>query len=401
MSNNPSISFLIGAGFSAPMGYPIGNQLNDLLVNCSGNEFSFHTDGTIVISSDGKKPHFGYKNSYELQFDLLRKLISHYYTQKSSFDYEEFYDFLHQEAVTDKGVAEIVEPYLKGYSSVKDVLHYLNNIYNQMVAYYLKDGDGNKWYDNAGHVCRPIFPGYTGILNVLHELLKTHIVNMHSLNHDLFFERLNWSDWINGEICDGFEELGSPYYGELYTGGRCYKVRLERYTGRYDKKIRFYKLHGSADYVIYYADQQGVGRPEVYLKTRFGVRTGDLYKEKNGQTGDPEYEHCSINYHADFLTGTTSKMDRYGEPLIYKKNFEFFRNNLIETEMLIIIGYGGKDEAINKMIRENFDFVNKKVIIIDPFPGEKVKILQNLLHAKLVKKHLEVIDMSDIIIAVE
>lgn len=46
-------------------------------------------------------------------------------------------------------------------------------------------------------------------------------------------------------MCDGFEELGSPFYGELL---RTYKCRLSRYTGKYTKKIRLYKLHASKDY---------------------------------------------------------------------------------------------------------------------------------------------------------
>ena len=39
LTNGKSISFLLGAGFSAPKGYPIGNQLNEKLLTCSGDNF--------------------------------------------------------------------------------------------------------------------------------------------------------------------------------------------------------------------------------------------------------------------------------------------------------------------------------------------------------------------------
>lgn len=59
------------------------------------------------------------------------------------------------------------------------------------------------------------------------------IVDVHTLNHDLFLERLNITDWLQGNLCDGFEEMGSPYYGKLRTDDDSYMVRLARYTGFY------------------------------------------------------------------------------------------------------------------------------------------------------------------------
>lgn len=392
-----SISILLGAGFSANMGYPIGSQLNTHLTDCTGDEFAFHTDGTLIIASDGSKPNIGYKTSYDSQFDFCKELIAYYNKKNNGFDYEEFYDFLKDSASKDKEVELIAKPYLKGYNSLAELLSHLDNIYAHLIDYYLKDGNGNRWHDNAGHACGPIFPGYTGILNCLKELSKTHDINIHTLNHDLFFESLNASDWIMGEICDGFEELGSQYFGELNSYGRQYKVRLSRYTGCYDKKFRLYKLHGSRDYGVYYTLKKGIGMPETYIKTRFGIRFGDIFKERTDENGNLEYEHCFINYHADFLTGTTSKIERYKEPLLYKKLFELFRNNLKSGSQLIIIGYGAKDTEINKMIIENFDYRNKPVIIIDPFPAAQIKELEQKVNAKIVIKQLDEVSIDDLL----
>jgi hypothetical protein len=62
----------------------------------------------------------------------------------------------------------------------------------------------------------------------------------------------------------------------------------------------------------------------------------------------------------------------------------------------LIIGYGGKDKEINKMIFENFDFKNKKSFIIDPLPGPKLIELALTLNSKIITKQLEDIELTDI-----
>ena len=74
------------------------------------------------------------------------------------------------------------------------------------------------------------------------------------------------------------------------------------------------------------------------MKTRFGIGFSDLYKEKENENNEFEYESCPSSYHADFLTGTTSKIERYKEPLLYKDLFELFKQNLREAKILLIIG---------------------------------------------------------------
>lgn len=171
---------------------------------------------------------------------------------------------------------------------------------------------------------------------------------------------------------------------------------MERYTGKYDKKFRLYKLHGSRDYGVYYTSQGAMASPEKYLKTRYGIGFGELYKEKTNDKGELEYEHCWFNYHADFLTGTTSKIERYKEPLLYKTLFELFRQNLKEAQQLFIIGYGGKDSEVNRMLLENFDYKNKKSFIIDPFAGKQVNDLATKLNSTVIAKHLNDINHVDI-----
>ncbi len=392
-----SASILIGAGFSAPMGYPVGSELSERLLSCDGSKFGFHTSGSLVVSTNGTKPDFGYKTSHDFEFDFCRDLIQHYNKTKGYFDYEEFYDYFNYDAKCDPEVDDLFKA--KNYGAQNDLdqmIYSLKNIYTQLVSYFLKDSEGKSWYDDAAHMCGPTWYGYTGILNCLKKLSESFLVNVHTLNHDLFFERLNYSDWLQGELCDGFEELGSPYFGDLSVQGRRYKCRLQHYTGKYDKKFRLYKLHGSKDYGIYYGSNGALLTPERYVKTRWGVGFSELYKEIQDKDSKLMYERCWINYHADFLTGTTSKIERYKEPLLFKILFQHFRTNLKEADKLIIIGYGGRDSEINKMILENFDFNNKPSFVIDPYPGNDIRQLAEQIGARLIIKQLENVDVNEL-----
>jgi hypothetical protein len=385
LKEEKSISLLLGAGFSAPMGYPIGNQLNEKILNC-------HTDETLII---GDNPNARLTHQY---FDFCRDVIRHYNSIKD-FDYEEFYDYLKDEAKDDKKLEELCRT--KDYSNdefynFEQYLFQADSIYNQLVGFYLKDRAGKSWYDDEPHSLKPTFDGYIGFLNCIEELSKNHIVNVHTLNHDLFFERLNRTEWINGELCDGFEELGSPFYGELLHDNRTYKCRLLRYTGKYDKKIRLYKLHGSKDYYVYHSKKGAILYPETFIKSRYGIDTTAFHKEIKKKGGIIEYETDFINYHPNFLTGTTSKISRYQEPLLYKKLFELFKKNLQKAEMLIIIGYGCKDTEINRYILDGFG-TKKPCFVIDPFASDIVKDFATKMgkNTTLIEKHIENLSLAD------
>jgi hypothetical protein len=393
-----SVSLLIGAGFSAPMGYPIGNKLNMTLLNEDGKHFSFHTKGTLVTTEDGKKPNAPCSTSYDISFEFCRALIQYFNKENGYFDYEEFYDFIKSDAYKQPAVIALAKPFLKSFArDVEQLFFSVDNVYVQVVSFYIKDKDGRKWYDDEPHACKPIFPEYTGFLYTVEALSKTQdSIDIHTLNHDLFLESLNHSDWISGNLCDGFEELGSSYFGELTVKDRNYKCRLEHYTGKYATKCKLYKLHGSFDYVAYYKSDRGMMVPETYIKSRFGIGVDDLYKEVREENGGLAYERCHVNYHSDFLTGTTSKIERYQEPLLFKKLFQLFRENLKNADSLIIVGYGCKDSEVNKMILENFDFKKKKSFIVDPFAGNQVKAFADQLGAKISGKTLDNLSIADV-----
>ena len=383
-----SVSILLGAGFSAPMGYPIGNDMNEDLLNFDDSALDFAPCGSLATSTDGTKPTFqinGVFNNHQKYFIFCKRLIKEYTEAHNGiFDYELFYDFIKTEEAKQERYQRLCDDL---YGDSENYEHYLFNvshIYNQMAAHLIKDKTGKSWFDDEPFKVHS-FNGYNGFLSYISELSREFIVNVHTLNHDLLFESFNNTGFINGNISDGFDEYGSEYYGKLTTNGRTYHCRLERYKGRYNTPIRLYKLHGSLDYVPFYQrNEHGMMIPENYIKIKYGIGAGNIMKSRKSKIG---YDVSPFEYHADFLTGTTSKIQRYNEPLLFKKLFKKFINNLRDADRLIIVGYGCKDKGINDMIKENFDYRNKPSFIVDAYAkdGSQVDLFKNELQAQLLR----------------
>lgn len=396
LSERKSIAFLLGAGFSAPKGYPIGEAINKRLLNFNDSTLDFSPAGKLA-KIDNKTPKFQIDrvlNNHQKYFVFCKRLIKEYtITHNNKFDYEKFYDFIKTNEAMDNRYKKLCDDLYENNETYGNYLFNVPHIYNQMVAHLIKDKTGKSWYDDESFKVN-FFDDYTGFLMYLSELSKEFIVNVHTLNHDLLFESFNNTGFINGDLSDGFDEFGSKYYGELTTQNRTYHCRLERYKGRYNTPIRLYKLHGSLDYVPFYRQNKyGVMVPENYVKIRYDIGAGNIIKERKSKIG---YDISPFEYHADFLTGTTSKIQRYNEPLLFRKLFKTFRKNLRKAEKLIIIGYGCKDEGINEMIKENFDYKHKPTFFIDAYAkeGGQVEMFKNELHAKLLRVQIDEISKA-------
>jgi hypothetical protein len=350
-----SISLLLGAGFSVPMGYPNSEQLSEKLLNCSNDNLWFTPSG--LLSGTERQP---IKTEYDWYFDFCKDLMKYY--NKGKFDYEKFYDYYNGDAKNDNELRNwfATKKYNGGEAKYEDYLSGVNIVFNQLVKFYLKDENGNDRYDNNITDFSTTFNRYTGFLNCIEELSKDYIINVHTLNHDVFFESLNKTRWINGELCDGFEELGSPFYGVLEYQNKKYTCRLSKYTGIYDKKVRLYKLHGSGDYHIFQSNKI----MDNYIKINYDIDITNLKKEKRNEKRQLTYESDGTQYYPDFLTGTTSKIFRYKEPL-YKHLFKLFEKNLKQAEILIIIGYGCRDAEVNNILLKNFR-KKKKCYFVNP-----------------------------------
>lgn len=382
------ISLLLGAGFSVSRGYPTANKLNQQLLELTPEDFWINTVGVLHRKSkDAENPTFysSYSHYGRFTIDLIQ-----YYTTIKEFNYEEFYDFynsVYRGEREDKGLEAFCENFRKESGVTTDnqnLYSQANKVLNQLILKLLVDNEGKSHYRPV-HLGKPIYPGYTGFLYCMESFSLYEKVNIHTLNHDIFFEVFGFSDWLKEGLSDGFSEIGSSYYGTLQNE---YKVRLPYFADKFDKKYCLYKLHGSIDHIPFHYDYNDF-KIETYLKLKINIPITQVYKECELKTGELGYLNDPINYHTDFLSGTTSKILRYDEPVYYNKMFSHFRVNLKNSNKLIVIGYGGADDEVNNIIEDSFDFKNNEVYIVEPYPSERTNQFIERFGVKLLEKFPE------------
>jgi len=353
------LSFIIGAGFSAPDNYPTRKELNERLRKISHKEIMIHTDGSAMFLNDQPDLNAKWTNVEQKQF--VEKFLN-YYTSTiipniESFDYESFFDYyqgLHYGRLKCSRFESFADIFRKENNSQIDntnLLGHFHNTFNQLLASQLM-----RWPKKV-HLAK-FYTKYPEFLTFIEEIRDTYDkIHFHSLNHDLLIEELSNSDAMQAELSDGFEELGSPFYSKNNDG---LTIRLKRFTNNFSKKFCLYKLHGSIDHYIY----NFKNKEYESVKVPYGVSTYDLMKEFTNDNGELEYDRCFWNYYPDFLSGTTEKIASYEEQHFYKPLFDHFIENLKKSDYLISIGYGLGDSKINEFIKENFLNVKSKTMII-------------------------------------
>lgn len=386
-----SISLLLGAGFSAPMGYPIGGKMNDKMQHLDVNSFWFDNAGKLKVydkdapaEDRGKTGNNDYQESFRLCLALIKEYAS---VPDRNFDYEKFYDFIYTDKAKNLCFSKLLEPLNAEPEKCECYLDSVPSIYNQLVDYCLKDRNGNSWYDKKADQEEPISI-YSGFLNCLSALCETTEINVHTLNHDLLFDSFNNYGHLKDKISDGFCECGSPFYGELKCNESSYICRLPRFFGVYDSAVRLYKLHGSLDYVPFYRTREGYEKEFMcYVKRRREIGVSEIKRDCGLWKG---YEDSQFQQHPDCLTGSTVKVLRYKEPF-FNNLLCHFEENLMQADKLIIIGYGFKDDGINNIIMRSFDYEHKHVYIVDnhaPKDGLVAKFAKKL-NAHWLKVEIE------------
>lgn len=381
------VSFLLGAGFSVNQGYPMASELNEQIQSVNPDNLTIDSEGNLFNLPESKEDPFWYFSDARKKH-FVKELIGLFMAENKEFDYEMFYDFLmNPELLKRTDFKEVCEQFRKKYDIKSDNLEYGNRelidktvrLINQYIQILLVDKNDENFYKPVG-LMKPLPEEYTGFLQLTEKMGEDSIVHIHSLNHDIYFETFNQTEWINGDLADGFEEMGSKFYGRIEDNKM---IRLKYFANKYDKKYNLYKLHGSLDQFPF---RHQDGSPTEYIKIRKGVSTSNLYKEVEDEDGNFFYENDFTNYHPDFLSGTTHKILRYDEEGYFKEVFEHFVNNLKKSNKLIIVGYGCRDSEINKMIVKNFDFKNKPVFILDPFPSDEVKSFAAEINAEIIEQ---------------
>ncbi|MDB5032681.1 hypothetical protein [Mucilaginibacter sp.] len=387
MSN---ISLLLGAGFSVNKGYPTANQLNNKITSLRGDEFTVAQQGSVCWLKKGQVDPYIHDASHTYKLFTL-ELIAFYVANHESFNYEEFFDYytnVNQPGQTDEAFEQLCNAFREKHNIENeniDLIGRHNSIFNQLISGFLVDRDGTKFYEKIHHMGP--YAGYNGFLGCLQKWGNENIVHINTLNHDLFLESLNHTDALHGNLSDGFQELGSPFYGGMEDGS---KIRLSYFSCEYDTNFRLYKLHGSLDQYPFHL--MNGGKIDSYIKIKPGIGVTDLYKEVTDEDGKLAYINDFINYFPDFLSGTTSKILRYSDLIYYEGIFKAFESNLQASDTLILIGYGCGDQEINNIILENF---KGRIYVVDPFPQPATFEFCEKAKAVLVQKTPEQIGLDD------
>lgn len=406
-SNNASnsgrrgrIVILLGAGFSIDQGYPTSDNVAKRLASITKNDFYFASDGTMCVGNNTEHED----NLYQNLFLFLLELIGHYVDKVGvdSFNYEEFYDAVNLSLrdkqpefkpsfnVLNSECRKIGEKYTSDLFTYEQLLRRLPIMFNQVIGAVIRQEGMQFPFYNDTETFINNYPDYTNFLHYIKNQSASNIIDVFTLNHDLFFDSFKniceLKDEKNSKslISDGFDDYGSEYFGVVEKNGCSYYCRLERYTGRYPTPIRLFKLHGSLDYVLCYKAKKTIkgyiALPLKYVKAKNGICPYEFYKTTRNRM---QNEYCLTDYSESFLSGTISKTLHYTE-LFYKRLFSKFDNSIENAGKFVIIGYSGKDEEINKHIIEHFNRKKTSCTIIDFSPDADLRNLADKLNAKIL-----------------
>lgn len=134
-SEREHIAFLLGSGFSVPCGMPTGQQLNSKILNIDSEPITESWEGLLAVSKDGRPYRTGSPQDKDL--DFLKVLMKYYNENIAPFDYEAFYDYLHEKAIRNKEIEKLAEPYVSEYRNYEQLLYSFDPIYIQIVEYSL------------------------------------------------------------------------------------------------------------------------------------------------------------------------------------------------------------------------------------------------------------------------
>jgi len=356
------ISFLIGSGFSIPIGLPPTGKINERLQNIKESEIIIHTSQDARFLREGETdPNADHMNPERRRFieEFLIFYNENILKENEHFHYEDFYDF-YSSILRGGDVPDNYSKFLDAFEKRKekkyssDFLFNFDLTFNQLIA-----GLIHKPFERCS-LGKPYHPNFKAFLLLLEELKKYNIIHLHSLNHDLYMEYLCQSETLSSNIDDGFEEIGSPFYGNLYSKNERYMVRIPRFIDKFVKRFRYYKLHGSINNYWFKDDESS-----TLIRLKWGLGNTDVFKEINDK-GVLKYNNSPLYFHSDFLSGTTSKIRRYDKGHYYPLMFNYFVENLKNSDHLIIIGYGFGDRKINELIESHFGISDSnKIFVID------------------------------------
>jgi len=334
------LSFLFGAGVSIKSGIPgIGDITEEIL---NGNDFGEHTDGNFYQGFS--------KNVYLERIQTwciwIKQLIDDFYCKKEDnhiTNYEDIFYIIDQ--IKNSESYEFENPalfplLLKIESEKKKIFgcdlnnEQISKLIDASLSYihcvvWQKINKRIVYSDQFSTLKRVIDEGIANSINIC------------SLNHDLVIEDFLRKN--NLEFTDGF--------------------KLDGKLGFWDESIfisesettHLLKLHGSIDWFLV----QDKESREHLCKLPADAEPNCIYRI------DPRMEYSTLNRPL-ILIGTFNKILNYSYGL-WEFLFQKFKEQLIETEYLIVSGYSFGDKGINIRIVDWLRLpISKKILIIHP-----------------------------------
>lgn len=365
---NSSISFLLGSGFSVADGMPLVSDINRKLLELE--DIYIHSDMNAMLVSDfNKNTYRGLWKDESFFIKFIQYYSKKILSDSSQFNYEMFFDFINEfldygkhsdeiKTFCDNFRQTILKESETRFDDDNNLVFRFKIYFNKIVSSFFQVA---KYYEDVSSDYYPPYNDFTRFL--IEQLNKNKSIRVHTLNHDLLFEHLAAkNNFLSNNFTDGFGDINSPYYGELYTNEKIkkkYKVRLRRFQDNFEKLLALFKLHGSID--TYIADISSTDK--IRIKREYGVST-IIQEIFNETTEDFSYKHIIQDNFPDFLSGTTSKIMQYKNPY-YNNLLTKFKHNLKDSNLFYVIGYGFKDEGINDILIENYLSQGKKMVVIN------------------------------------
>jgi hypothetical protein len=385
-------SFLLGAGFSKPAGYPLATEINNKFKNLTHKDFMIHTSQSAWLIARGTEQNWIIE---KYQYMFVEEFVKFYIDKiipSQDFHYEDFFDYYTELDRRDE-LNEVEKSFFKDYGikyeyplDHHDLLHSFNRTYNQLVANFITvdwpiSVSSLKPYNSQEHA------EFLYLLEYLEE--KNYKLHIHTLNHDLLMEKYFQTQTLGNKISDGFDDSYSPYFADITLNGAkngtryayTYDIRLRRFKNRYDAIFNLYKLHGSVDNYVFNLNNKKYDM----IKQVYGMNEGSIYKEITTHFGEIRKEHFYVDVIPEFLSGTTEKLRHYERDVYYHQVFEHFFQNLNNSKHLIVIGYGFKDSKINDHLINYFlNYAHKTMLVIDVTRPESD--ILNLNNVKFIAK---------------
>ena len=365
-------SFLLGAGFSKPAGYPLASEINSKFKNLNHRDFMIHTSQVANLITHGQEQNWLIEKYQYMFVEEFIKFYNNKIIVDATFNYEAFFDYytdLYRREELSNDENAFFTQFGREYDyplSHHDLLHSFNSTYNQLIAHFITV----EWPISASSLKPYSKQEHAEFLYLLEDLADNYKVHIHTLNHDLLMEKYFHTQTLGGKISDGFDDSYSPYFANItisvnkngninpYT----YDIRLKRFKNKYDSPFNLYKLHGSVDNYVFNLNNKKYDM----IKWAYRINEGSIYKELTTYLGEVKKEHFYIDVIPEFLSGTTEKLRHYERTVYYKHVFKHFFQNLTNSKGLIVIGYGFKDPKINQHLKKYFlEDPLKTMLVID------------------------------------